>query len=58
MSSKDLNEDHEPRDFAEVNVAKNRDGATGVIKLLFNEETVSFADADCPEEANSANGTL
>jgi replicative DNA helicase len=32
------------RDLAELNVAKNRDGVTGVLKLRFNEQTVSFAD--------------
>jgi len=32
------------RDLAELNVAKNRDGVTGLLKLRFNEQTVSFAD--------------
>jgi replicative DNA helicase len=32
------------RDLAELNVAKNRDGVTGVLKLRFNGQTVSFAD--------------
>ena len=32
------------RDLAELNVAKNRDGVTGMLRLRFNEQTVSFAD--------------
>ena len=36
--------DVRPRDVAELNIAKNRDGATGVIKLRFCEKTVSFSD--------------
>lgn len=31
---------------AEVNIAKNRDGETGVAKLLFTPETVSFAEIE------------
>lgn len=31
-------------DLAELNVAKNRDGVTGVLKLRFNKQTVSFSD--------------
>jgi len=33
-----------PGDLAELDIAKNRDGSTGIIKLRFNEETVSFSD--------------
>lgn len=32
------------RDLAELNVAKNRDGVTGMLRLRFNEQTVSFSD--------------
>jgi replicative DNA helicase len=38
------NDDFRPRGLAELNIAKNRDGATGVIKLAFDEKTVSFRD--------------
>jgi len=34
----------QPQDLVYLNVAKNRHGATGVIELRFNEETVSFSD--------------
>jgi replicative DNA helicase len=34
----------EPRDKAELEIAKNRDGATGRIYLTFTEETASFTD--------------
>jgi len=33
-----------PRDLAELNVAKNRDGRTGTIKVRFQEETLTFGD--------------
>ena len=33
-----------PRDLAELNIAKNRDGPTGVIRVKFDEQTVSFRD--------------
>lgn len=33
-----------PRDLAELDIAKNRDGATGSVKLRFVAETVSFSD--------------
>jgi replicative DNA helicase len=33
-----------PHELTELNIAKNRDGMTGVIKLCFNERTVSFSD--------------
>ncbi len=36
------------RDLAELNVAKNRDGRTGTIKLRFNEETLTFANWEEP----------
>ena len=32
------------KDLAELDIAKNRDGRTGTIKLTFREETVSFSD--------------
>ena len=32
------------RDLAELDIAKNRDGATGIVKLKFREETTSFHD--------------
>jgi len=38
------NENAPYSDLAELNIAKNRDGRTGVIKLRFQEETVSFTD--------------
>jgi len=34
----------QPRDLAELNIAKNRDGATGMVELRFQEETTSFGD--------------
>lgn len=34
-----------PYDLAALDVAKNRDGATGVIRLRFDEQTVSFSDS-------------
>jgi replicative DNA helicase len=36
-------------DEAEINIAKNRDGATGIMELRFNEQTASFSDP--PETA-------
>jgi replicative DNA helicase len=36
--------DAHSKELTEFDVAKNRDGATGVIKLRFTEETVSFSD--------------
>jgi replicative DNA helicase len=38
------NRDTKFRDLAELNVAKNRDGVTGVVKLRFDEQIVSFSD--------------
>ena len=38
------NEDAQFRDFAELDIAKNRDGATGIVKLKFREKTTSFHD--------------
>jgi replicative DNA helicase len=32
------------RDIAELNIAKNRDGRTGVIKVRFKEETLTFGN--------------
>jgi replicative DNA helicase len=32
------------RELAELNVAKNREGVTGMLKLRFDEQTVSFTD--------------
>lgn len=43
-----------PADAAELNIAKNRDGATGVIDLAFDEKTTTFfdpADNDEPQES-------
>lgn len=47
--------DHErPKDEAEINIAKNRDGATGVVDLRFEERTASFADTpEAPPEQES-----
>ena len=44
------NENARYKDLAELEIAKNRDGCTGVIKLRFQEETVSFSDwvEPCP----------
>jgi len=36
--------ENEPPTLAELDIAKNRDGATGVIKLEFREKTASFHD--------------
>lgn len=41
-------DDDKPKDLAEINIAKNRDGATGVIELTFNEKTASFSDPPAP----------
>jgi len=38
------NENARYKDLAELEIAKNRDGCTGIIKLRFQEETVSFSD--------------
>jgi len=38
------NENARYKDLAELEIAKNRDGCTGVIKFRFQEETVSFSD--------------
>lgn len=38
------NEKAPHRDLAELEIAKNRDGATGIIKLRFREATTSFHD--------------
>lgn len=38
------NEKAWPKELTELNIAKNRDGCTGVIRLEFNEATVSFSD--------------
>ena len=38
------NENAQFPDLVELNGAKMRDGVTGVIKLRFNAETVSFSD--------------
>jgi replicative DNA helicase len=48
-----------PRNLAELNIAKNRDGATGTIKLAFDEKTVSFTDwhSDTPREQREYNGS-
>jgi replicative DNA helicase len=32
------------KDAAELNIAKNRDGRTGTIKIRFREETLTFTD--------------
>lgn len=37
-----------PGELTELNIAKNRDGITGIIKLSFHEETVSFSDWNDP----------
>lgn len=34
----------EPKDGAEINIGKNRDGATGVADLIFDAKTASFSD--------------
>jgi replicative DNA helicase len=36
--------DFKPRDLLYLDIAKNRNGATGLIKLKFDERTVSFHD--------------
>lgn len=38
------NENARPKELTELDIAKNRDGRTGVIKLRFNEDTVCFSD--------------
>lgn len=40
-----------PADLTEMNVLKNRDGATGIIKLRFDERVVSFSDWNEPAAA-------
>jgi replicative DNA helicase len=50
------NENARPADLAELNIAKNRDGATGIIKLQFNETTVSFDDWTEPSTARDTSG--
>lgn len=39
------------KDIAELNVAKNRDGRTGIIKIRFKEETLTFSDWIDPQPA-------
>jgi hypothetical protein len=36
------------RNAAELNVAKNRDGRTGVMNIRFDEETLTFSDSQPP----------
>jgi replicative DNA helicase len=43
--------DFKPRELVYLDVAKNRNGATGVLKLHFDERTVSFTDWTDPAPA-------
>ena len=46
---KQYNPDAHPHDLAELDIQKNREGSTGIIKLRFNAETVSFSDWTEPQ---------